>query len=286
MHRLACLIAVSVAALLFVSSADAKVTLVKLTSPVAAGGTAMLTVRVSPLRPRRRCSIVVTYKSGRSRASGLSSKWPTTNGRVAWTWTVGRSTSPGRWPIEVYCGQAGELEAVYLKVTGSRPQAPRTSPRAVAVGQSVALGRRTRSTGCKLGPNPDRRCSPGAYYSRLTKSVICSSTFFTSSIRNVSQSTKNQVKIAYGLPPRNFGSALEIDHIVPLELGGSNAVANLFPEQLNARPGYRAKDRLENRLHLLVCSGRMNLRASQRQIATNWQALYRRVFGRRPQRSG
>jgi hypothetical protein len=49
----------------------------------------------------------------------------------------------------------------------------------------------------------------------------------------------------------------------PRELGGSNDPANLFPERLNAHPGYRVKDKLENKLHDLVCDGKMTLRAAQ-----------------------
>jgi hypothetical protein len=104
----------------------------------------------------------------------------------------------------------------------------------------------------------------------------------SSAIRNVPTWEKHAVEREYGLAPRSYGSALEIDHIVSLELGGSNDIANLFPEKLNAHPGYRVKDRLENRLHELVCDGKLNLRSVQRQIATNWTKLYRRVYGLAP----
>jgi hypothetical protein len=152
----------------------------------------------------------------------------------------------------------------------------------VSVGATVLLARRLRTSNCKRGANPDRRCSPGAYYSRLGKAVICSPSFRTSSIRNVPDSEKFAVEAAYGLTPGHYGRSLEIDHIVSLELGGSNDIANLFPESASADPGYRVKDRLENRLHAMVCSGEMSLRAAQRGIATNWQTLYRRVFGSSP----
>src|SRR5438034_9863547 len=36
-----------------------------------------------------------------------------------------------------------------------------------AVGRTVLLAPRTRSRGCRRGALPDRRCSPGAYSSRL-----------------------------------------------------------------------------------------------------------------------
>jgi hypothetical protein len=79
------------------------------------------------------------------------------------------------------------------------------------------------------------------------------------------------------MQPTYYGRSLEIDHIVSLELGGSNAIANLFPER-----GYQVKDRLENKLHDLVCAGRMTLRAAQVGIATDWKKLYQRVYGVAP----
>lgn len=151
--------------------------------------------------------------------------------------------------------------------------------RAVDVGKTVLLAPRTKTVGCTLGSVPDRRCSPGAYSSKLTKAVICSADFRTSEIRDVPTSLKHEVEVEYGLTPKPYGHALEIDHIVSLELGGSNDVANLFPER---HPGYHAKDRLENRLHDPVCEGTRGLRATQRRIATDWRALYRDVFGVAP----
>ena len=81
-----------------------------------------------------------------------------------------------------------------------------------------------------------------------------------------------------------FGNAVEIDHhIVLLELSGSNDIANLFPEKANVdRAGYHVKDKLENKLHELVCDGKRQLRATQRKIAADWQALYKSVFGVAP----
>ena len=156
------------------------------------------------------------------------------------------------------------------------------SPGPVDVGTTVLLAKRTKTSGCTLGPDPDRRCSPGAYYSKLTKTVICSPSFRTGPIRNVPESEKFAVETEYGMTPGHFGSALEIDHIVSLELGGSNDIANLFPEKADAHPGYHAKDKLENRLHTLVCAGQIPLRTAQRQIAGDWEALYLRVFGVSP----
>jgi hypothetical protein len=147
-------------------------------------------------------------------------------------------------------------------------------------GSPVLLAKRTKTSGCLLGVDPDRRCSPGAYASKLTQKVVCSKGFRTGDYRDVSVATKHAVEAAYGMKPKSYGRSLEIDHIISLELGGSNAVANLFPEKRSPPPGYRVKDQLENKLHDLVCEAHtMTLRQAQRAIARNWRATYAKVFG-------
>jgi hypothetical protein len=179
------------------------------------------------------------------------------------------------------CSHHGGV-AAWLDRSSSSSRKSGTSGGTVDVGKTILLAKRTKTSGCKLSPNPDHRCSPGAYYSKLTKTVVCSSSFRTSSIRNVPQSEKYEVEEEYGMVRKLYGRTLEIDHIVSLELGGSNDIANLFPENAIPAPGYRVKDKLENKLHSLVCSGSMNLRSAQRGIATNWQKLYKSVYGVAP----
>ena len=149
-------------------------------------------------------------------------------------------------------------------------------------GRTVLLGRRTQTSHCVRSARPDRLCSPGAYYARLTKRVICAAGFRTSRIRNVPQAEKFHVEREYGMAESSYGYAIEIDHIVPLELGGSNAIANLFPEPGSGAANYHSKDALENRAKAAVCAGHLSLRAARRGFATNWEALYRRLFGHAP----
>jgi hypothetical protein len=62
-----------------------------------------------------------------------------------------------------------------------------------------------------------------------------------------------------------------------LELGGSNDLKNLWPEPAEPRPGFHEKDRVENYLHRQVCSGRMSLADAQKQIQTDWLAVYEKI---------
>ena len=126
---------------------------------------------------------------------------------------------------------------------------------------------------------PDRRCSPGAYYSALTTAAICASTFRTATIRDVPESEKFAVEREYGMTARPYGYTIEIDHIVALEIGGSNDIANLFPEPGSGPSNYHVKDMLENRAHDMVCAGELSLHTAQASMAADWEALYRRLFG-------
>jgi len=62
----------------------------------------------------------------------------------------------------------------------------------------------------------------------------------------------------------------ELDHLVPLELGGSNDPDNLWPEP-DASPN--RKDAVENAARRAVCSSRMLLEHAQTQMASDWRVL-------------
>jgi hypothetical protein len=63
----------------------------------------------------------------------------------------------------------------------------------------------------------------------------------------------------------------EVDQLVPVELGGSNDQANVWPELTSQ---FRKKDRLEDWLITRVCDGGMSLAQAQKRIARNWLAAY------------
>jgi hypothetical protein len=148
--------------------------------------------------------------------------------------------------------------------------------------RSRLLSPRTRWSGCRVnGPLPDSACSPGAVFVGVSLATICTPGY-SSRVRDVSEAEHDSIFREYGIPIRGEGRAYEVDHIVSLELGGSNLPANLYPEAAAPAPGYRVKDRLENRLHELVCHRQLPLGVVQREIAHNWVGLYRQVFGSNP----
>jgi hypothetical protein len=48
----------------------------------------------------------------------------------------------------------------------------------------------------------------------------------------------------------------EVGHLIPLELGGSNGMANFLPEAALPRQGFHEQDGVENRLHAEGVLGR------------------------------
>lgn len=117
-------------------------------------------------------------------------------------------------------------------------------------------------------PLPDPACTPGgidpAVNQSNIKTTICRPGY-TATVRPAASDTdawKRASQADYGV-----GSGGEYDHLVSLELGGTNATSNLWPE-----PGTipNPKDAVENRLHKEVCDGQITLAAAQQAIATNW----------------
>jgi hypothetical protein len=133
-------------------------------------------------------------------------------------------------------------------------------------------GVRTKTSGCVANQAlPDPACSSGAVLTTDT-SVICVSGY-TQKVRDVPLSEKEQVFAEYGID-WSLHSGYEVDHIVSLELGGSNDLSNLYPESYSIQYGARIKDKLENHLHNEVCAGRLRVAVAQQQIATDWLKYY------------
>lgn len=145
-------------------------------------------------------------------------------------------------------------------------------------GTSHQFGVQTKTTGCQAHNGlPDSACTPGALMPNVTVNQICTSGY-SSSVRNVPTSEKDQVYAEYGIAS-HYAGEYEVDHLVSLELGGSNDIANLWPELASPTPGFHQKDQVENYLHSQVCSGQLDLAKAQQEISTNWLAVYSQMNG-------
>lgn len=129
---------------------------------------------------------------------------------------------------------------------------------------------------------PNRALTPGVALP-VSAGQVCVSGY-ASRVRNVPGTEKDAVYARYDVTHVPY--AHEVDHLISLELGGSNAIANLWPEPYAGRWGARTKDVLENRLHGLVCAGTLTLAEAQHIEATNWVSAYRRYVGAPPVSGG
>jgi hypothetical protein len=111
----------------------------------------------------------------------------------------------------------------------------------------------------------------------LDAGVVCHSS--TKARRRVSAAVHRRAFFDYGLVFPQPRGAFEVDHLIPLELGGDNTIENLWPEAADPRPGYHEKDRVENYLHDKVCAGEMSLPEAQRLIATDWLSVWVKIAG-------
>ena len=117
---------------------------------------------------------------------------------------------------------------------------------------------------------PDSQLTPGIFIHDATTDIICQKGY-TATVRHVTDKQKNEVFKEYNL---ERSGDYEVDHLISLELGGSNDTKNLWPQSYYGIWNARIKDGLENRLHNLVCDGNLSLREAQLAISTNWIEAY------------
>jgi hypothetical protein len=121
----------------------------------------------------------------------------------------------------------------------------------------------------------------------ITVDLICTPGY-SKCIRNVPQAEKVAVYQSYGLPEGNHTGycdtkqGCEVDHLISLELGGSNEQTNLWPQPYQGTVwNAHVKDQLENFLHAQVCAGTIALDQAQQEIAKDWIAAYKKRIGNR-----
>ena len=127
---------------------------------------------------------------------------------------------------------------------------------------------------------PDPNLTPGSTFD-VTAEDLCVHGY-TKKVRNVPVEMKREVYREYGITSHESGD-YEVDHLIPLELGGSNSIKNLWPESHRTAPwSAQVKDRLEGKLHELVCSGQLDLKTAQQAIASNWIEAYKKYVSPDP----
>lgn len=146
---------------------------------------------------------------------------------------------------------------------------------------------------------PDQSLTPGAIDTTVRGTEICTKTWakgspptqdgtmtYSKAARATPQSVKEEAFQEYGLQdPHDNGHSYEVDHRVPLSLGGLDDIENLWPQSRTAT-GYNAwvKDRLELRIYDIVChptegGPHLTLKQAQALFLEDWTKAYEQYCG-------
>jgi hypothetical protein len=172
------------------------------------------------------------------------------------------------------CGETAARDGLSTAPSRQPSHHPKTGPSGSRDHANPTPAKRgSAAGGIPAADRPNRALSPGVAIPGVTAAQVCVGGY-AASVRNVPESEKHAVYARYHTA--DVPDAHEVDHLVSLELGGSNRLRNLWPEPYAGRWGARTKDRLENVLHDLVCNRTLSLRSAQHIEATNWVAAYKR----------
>lgn len=120
---------------------------------------------------------------------------------------------------------------------------------------------------------PDANCTPGAIDPAVTQENIGSTICKSGYTKGVRATDTDKFKVLslneYGIKSTK---TTEYDHLISLQLGGTNAVSNLWPEpNRSGAPGTtNPKDDVETKLKVAVCAHKVTLANAQKAIATDW----------------
>lgn len=129
------------------------------------------------------------------------------------------------------------------------------------------------------GQLPDPSCTPGSVDPVVsqanTHATICKPQWWQKVAPPLAQFQHARFRVAY--PAYRVGAHADyrLDYLVPLELGGSNDITNLWPA---SDPGIDdQKDMVERQLVEAVCDGDVTLAAAQNAMASNWVTAIQRL---------
>ena len=118
---------------------------------------------------------------------------------------------------------------------------------------------------------------------KVTKEQVCAADYATA-MKPLKESTKDEAFGRYGVRLDHANGDV-LDYLVPIELGGSDDLENLWPQPAHGEWNAEKKDALEQKLHAMVCDGSITLKQAQSAIRKNWVAAYTQYVGGAPARA-
>ncbi len=120
-------------------------------------------------------------------------------------------------------------------------------------------------------PIPDPSCTPGAFDPTVTEAVFGNKKFTTKCVRDCLTDAAKK-KTTYTAYHVSQNASCELDHLVPLEMGGADSLDNIWPQCGKASNGknYKdIKDQVESYLAIKVIQG-MDIDAARKGVASDW----------------
>ena len=106
---------------------------------------------------------------------------------------------------------------------------------------------------------------------KASEAQVCAADF-EASVKPIAKWQRDQALERYGRRPEDFTG--ELDHLIPLSLGGTNDPDNLWPLPANKDIGPTQKKELELKLHERVCAKTLKLKDAQDAIKKDWVKAY------------
>ena len=107
--------------------------------------------------------------------------------------------------------------------------------------------------------------------SKANEAQVCAADF-EASVKPMAKWQHDQALERYGKRPEDFTG--ELDHLIPISLGGTNDPENLWPLPANKDMGPEQKKALDLKLHQMVCDKTIKLKDAQDAIKKDWVKAY------------
>jgi Putative zinc-finger len=131
------------------------------------------------------------------------------------------------------------------------------------------------------GPKPKARLTPGETRP-ITITEACRDPQAEVITEDIPEDIRRKVFSAYGI--RANWDDFEVDYLITPDLGGVQSVRNIWPQPYATKWNARTKNKLEQRLHDLVCEGKIDLATAQHDIAADWIGAYKKYVEARDRR--
>jgi hypothetical protein len=107
--------------------------------------------------------------------------------------------------------------------------------------------------------------------SKANDTQVCAADF-EASVKPMAKWQRDKALELYGKRPEDFTG--ELDHLIPVSLGGTNDPENLWPIPASKEIGPEQKKALDVKLHQMVCDKTLTLKAAQDAIKKDWVKAY------------